>query len=402
MEVIFCRRFSLENPNLPKALTLATMDVDLNRCYRNHPNEWVTSDVFEEYLGILWYPEVRIRTGKPVCLIVDYCSAHGSSLLLLEGVEYITLPLNVASVNKLMNRGIIRTFKLHVRGDLLEQVVTTLQDRERLQILGDKQKNGMRGLKYEYPAHVLDAFQTINRAILKPTSKTVFNCWLKAGILDMRQLEMLCAAIEKPFDRSFYRTPRQEAGLNITSRCANPDIELPADEDEEDISEGSVVGKVSMMRNNEHRVESEDEIMELATLLTAVRKCLISEDDTMNALSTWLEELDVHEETPAVLATDKSEKIINLVAEMAAENAAEIEDVQQTEQARRLCRARLTSRVFHCMKSRMQMFNGWSRLWSSKRKRYRTRWRMLTLWKQSAYAHLKPHFLLQKNGKVPL
>lgn len=155
----------------PRAFAFARDEDDVKRCYANQSNSWMTGTLFDYYIRMIWYPEVRKRTSENVCLIIDNCSAHGAALPILEGVEYVALPPNVTSVYQPMDQGIIRAIKVHARADLLSQVIETMHNRDELRTLGYKQKEGMRGLKYAHAAHVLDAIQILHRSIKKLTAK---------------------------------------------------------------------------------------------------------------------------------------------------------------------------------------------------------------------------------------
>lgn len=167
----------------------------VDKIYRLQKSSSVDGELFIDFNETIWYPEVRKRTGEDVCLVVDNFSAHGNALPEFPGVEYISLPPNVTSVYQPMDMGIIMEIQKHARVDLLQQVVQSLENYSELREIGARQRDGMRGLKYPYPAHVLDTTQTLLRANEKLTKRTVVKRWLKAGILSPQYVQQLCNEI---------------------------------------------------------------------------------------------------------------------------------------------------------------------------------------------------------------
>lgn len=132
----------------------------------------------------------------------------------------------------------------------------------------------------------------------------------------MEQTEAICKVIEKPFDKILYPVRGYDAGrdhMSSTRHSTNGDGSEGFDdyEDETDINISPCSIGLSCTDREGHE-EREQEVRDLATMLTQTRistECALSENETVDALSTWLEALDVHETQAAVLAPERQARL---------------------------------------------------------------------------------------------
>lgn len=139
----------------------------------------MNGDLLNDWLMEIWHPNVCRCTGENVCLI----SANVDALPRLDGVEYAFLPPNGTSVYQPMDRGILIAVKTHARSRMLRTIISNLDSYDELRALGSKQRDGMTGLRYAYPAHMLDAIQCLNIGLSKVHPMHVANAWFKSSTL---------------------------------------------------------------------------------------------------------------------------------------------------------------------------------------------------------------------------
>lgn len=76
----------------------------------------------------------------------------------------IIFPLNVTAAFQPLNMGVLIALKTVARKVMLLQIIANLEHFEEIRALNEKQPNGMRGIDYGFPAHVLDATRAIWKA----------------------------------------------------------------------------------------------------------------------------------------------------------------------------------------------------------------------------------------------
>ena len=130
--------------------------------YRSQKKSWMDSILFEEWVG-----EVDRRFTKEVrtiALLVDNCPAHPSIDNRIS-TELIFIPPNTTSKLQPMNQGIIRSLKAHYKTMSIKKLIEAIEKKKSLPEFS-----------------ILDTVQMIDLAWGKITTKTVVNCFEKAGI----------------------------------------------------------------------------------------------------------------------------------------------------------------------------------------------------------------------------
>lgn len=110
--------FFVRKARSPVCFSLASREENLQQSYRGNKTVWAMGEYFN------FWPNG--------CLILDNCTAHGNTLSNLDGVEYIFLPANVASVFQPMEMGLLRDIKMNSRKHVLEKIVTNLENYQEL------------------------------------------------------------------------------------------------------------------------------------------------------------------------------------------------------------------------------------------------------------------------------
>eukprot|EP00171_Calliarthron_tuberculosum_P001152 IDg1152t1 len=300
--------FFIGKSKSPKCFSLASSLERLKKWYRSQTNSWMQTQLFEYYLMECWYPAVRKETGENVCLILDNCSAHGEKLPVLPGVEYVFLPPGVTSIYQPLDQGIIAAIKANARREVLQQVVNNVESAEELRELGSKQKNGMRGLKYCYPAHVLDGIRALNFGLRQLDAYHISNYWIASDILAPEQIKNVFESNGFQPPCILENTPGFEAGDKLG---LNTGFRLALAED--DCSAGNVMGPPP---------ESSNEM---------IRSVL--NDDTLqpDIIGQWIQNCESVEERPALEAERDPGSIIETLDKIAEEIQAEEEQLRQEE-----------------------------------------------------------------------
>ena len=142
--------------------------------YRSQKKSWMDSILFEE-----WVLEVNRRftkEGREIVLFVDNCPAH-PSIDNLVSTELIFLPPNTTSKLQPMDQGVIRSLRAHY---------TTMSFKKLIEAIEKKKP---------FPEFsILDAMQMLHVTWGKLITKTVVNCFEKAGISKEKQSETLLHA----------------------------------------------------------------------------------------------------------------------------------------------------------------------------------------------------------------
>ena len=142
--------------------------------YRSQKKSWMDSILFEE-----WVREVDRRftkEGRKCVLLFDNCPAH-LSIDNLVSTELIFLPSNITSKLQPMNKGVIRSLKVHYKTMSIKKLIEAIEKKKTLS---------------EFSR--LDAMQMLNLAWGKVTTKSVVNCFEKAGISNEKLSDALLDA----------------------------------------------------------------------------------------------------------------------------------------------------------------------------------------------------------------
>jgi len=140
--------------------------------YRANPKAWMNSSIFEE---ILRHLDNHFRAqNKKILLLVDNASSHISSqqgnsdVLNLTHVEVAFLPPNTTSHLQPLDAGVIKSFKAHYKRNYCRHILKLFEEGKDI----NKEKVNIK----EAVDYLADAWENVS-------SDTIFNCWVKTGIL---------------------------------------------------------------------------------------------------------------------------------------------------------------------------------------------------------------------------
>ena len=116
-----------QKPRCFKSLNVDTLPVK----YSGQKNAWMTASIFLDWFHGTFVPNVRLELKKlglepRAVLILDNCSAHPDSDLLVSTCGKITakfLPANVTSLIQPMDQGVIEALKLRYKKKLLRKLL---------------------------------------------------------------------------------------------------------------------------------------------------------------------------------------------------------------------------------------------------------------------------------------
>jgi hypothetical protein len=127
--------------------------------YRSNANAWMVSRFFEEYLNDL--NKQMTRENRKILLFVDNASPH--SHLEFSNVKIVFYPANCTSEIQPMDQGIIKSFKVFYKHDLVNQIIDEIDNPTSKKM------------------SILDCIYWTDAAWKKVTTETIKNCFSKAG-----------------------------------------------------------------------------------------------------------------------------------------------------------------------------------------------------------------------------
>lgn len=140
------------------------------RCFKNvsefptdyvaNTKAWMNCDAFGAWLQSL-NKEMK-KKRKKICIFIDNCTAHGDTPK-LSNIKIEYLPPNTTSKLQPLDQGIIRSFKVNYRKEVVQQFLRDMESRSPTNI------------------NVLDAMWMITKAWNKVTESTISNCFKKSG-----------------------------------------------------------------------------------------------------------------------------------------------------------------------------------------------------------------------------
>ena len=248
--------------------------------YRANPKAWMNSSIFEE---ILRHLDNHFRAqNKKILLLVDNASSHISSqqgnsdVLNLTHVEVAFLPPNTTSHLQPLDAGVIKSFKAHYKRNYCRHILKLFEEGKDI----NKEKVNIK----EAVDYLADAWENVS-------SDTIFNCWVKTGILpstndndiantmqiqqdildnevaDTNQfIEDLGAASDKPLAASL-------------ADALNDFCDLKEEILTEDVLNENDIIKLIQEEMNEEKDNSDDSEDDLV---------LVSLDDAIKSLQTWV------------------------------------------------------------------------------------------------------------------
>ncbi|GBM33875.1 Tigger transposable element-derived protein 4 [Araneus ventricosus] len=129
--------------------------------YKANRKAWMTSEIFGDWLKSL-DQSMRVKKRK-IILLIDNCRAH-NNLPALRNASVKFFPSNTTSKLHPMDQGIIRSFKVNYRRQLVSKLVDAIDEGSTLPKI-----------------NVLDFLRMMEYAWRNVTQKTVQNCFKKAG-----------------------------------------------------------------------------------------------------------------------------------------------------------------------------------------------------------------------------
>lgn len=140
------------------------------RCFKNVINfptdymannkAWMTCDAFSTWLKSL--DREMKKKKKKILIFIDNCSAHGD-IPKLSNIKVKYLPPNTTSKLQPLDQGIIQSFKINYRKEVVQQFLRDIE------------------LQTPTNINVLDAMWMITKAWNKVTDRTILNCFKKSG-----------------------------------------------------------------------------------------------------------------------------------------------------------------------------------------------------------------------------
>ena len=146
--------------------------------YRSQKKSWKDSILFEEW--VRHFDRRFTKEGLKLVLLVDNWPAH-PSIDNLVSTELIFLPPNSTSELQPMDQDVIRSLKVQYKTISIKKLIEAIDKKKPLPEFS-----------------ILDAIQMLDVALGKVTTKTVVNCFEKAGISKEKQSEDLIDA-DDPF-----------------------------------------------------------------------------------------------------------------------------------------------------------------------------------------------------------
>lgn len=133
--------------------------------YLANRKAWMSGEIFAEWLKKM---DLSMkRQNRKILLFVDQCTAHPQETGFLQNIRIIFFPPNCISRLQPLDLGIIKNLKDHYRAKLTQLMIENV--------------SGGRDSK---KLNVLEAINIISEAWAQVKSKTVKNCFVKAGFLD--------------------------------------------------------------------------------------------------------------------------------------------------------------------------------------------------------------------------
>lgn len=128
--------------------------------YTSNTKAWMTCDVFNNWLRSL-DKEIKKKKRK-ILIFVDNCTAHGD-IPPLTNIKIKYLPANTTSKLQPLDQGIIQSFKMHYRKEVVRRYLADIEHQSPTLI------------------DVLQAMWMITKAWNQVTEKTIQNCFKKSG-----------------------------------------------------------------------------------------------------------------------------------------------------------------------------------------------------------------------------
>jgi len=260
-----------ENPRCFKHIRSLPVDYCWNK------KAWMTSKIFET-----WITEMDTKFQKEnrkVIFFFDNCSAHPKDIQTkLCAITLHFFPPNLTSILQPMDRGIIRSLKVHYRNDIVVKLI-------------DDMENNLKATKIS----VLDCINNISKIWeTKVTPSIIQNCFGKAGFQDCEFDEI--SMIGSDGDKNFEKLASFPTGFNITDSLLNFDMYVGIDDNLETsafITDEEIVGNIQKHKENDFEIQEE------CILDKTIEK--VNSKDAKDSIITLLNYLEQTENVPEIL-----------------------------------------------------------------------------------------------------
>ena len=154
--------------------------------YTHQKNAWMDSCTFAMWFDEVFLPSVRLRTRRPVLLLLDNAPSHPKEFTRLN-VTVKFLPPNVTSWKQPMDMGIIAALKKRYKHILCKEILT-FHDlppivKEERKEEASRLRRGAAGVFYGRHPTLLDAATYCKEAWKQISETTIANCFRKADII---------------------------------------------------------------------------------------------------------------------------------------------------------------------------------------------------------------------------
>jgi len=154
-----------------------------NVAYMQQKNAWLDGDVCCRWFGQVFLPFKRERVGMhKAVLLWDNFSGHMPASGVPD-VIILPLPPNLTGRHQPLDQGIISSFKIKYKYQLLSAIDKALPRWHELRALGKTMKPGTVGLEFAHNPHMSNVCELVDEAWSNVTLDTIINCWVKARCL---------------------------------------------------------------------------------------------------------------------------------------------------------------------------------------------------------------------------
>lgn len=200
---------------------------ELFKYYYNNENAFSDSKTVKRWYIEVFLPHIRSVTAEKILLIVPFVSKEISSFDETKQVKCITLPANNDSFRSPMSMGVVECLKREYRYNLLKDILSSFQNRQKQRKESTKMSAGTAGLAEGREPHLLNAMEMLNEAWKGMKESVISVSWIKSGLVG--DPSVLPYSIRR---RNPITEPLQGAIDNII--FAIQDLELPKDTSKDD------------------------------------------------------------------------------------------------------------------------------------------------------------------------
>lgn len=132
----------------------------LSADYESNPKSWMTASLWNKWLKKL--DKTMSVENRKIILFIDNCTAH-AIVPNLKAITIEFLPADISLQLQPFDLGIVQSFKVFYRKEIIRKMFYSIK------------------LKQEFSVYLLQALRIIGQSWKQVTSKTILNCFRKAG-----------------------------------------------------------------------------------------------------------------------------------------------------------------------------------------------------------------------------